>query len=155
MSEKKCDTCGLPSLYRGLCPVFRADMRGQDGCPNYTKDIVFCDVCGNPVVGSAVLVQEDEKWYEICVKCAEADCSVCVAAQDCRFNNDDTCHEPRFITVQKQKGNMLVRTQEANPKRVAATCAAGCPCYSEDFGCLKGAEGAGCRNHKMKWRNKE
>jgi hypothetical protein len=94
----------------------------------------------------------------MCGECATGHpCRSCTHVNECRFQSDESCQEPPFVMVQQRQGNMVVQSQQLNPKRVQATCASGCPCFRQegledgDF-CWK-QTGCGCVNHKNNWRS--
>ena len=138
--EHKCGDCALKALKHGMCPVFNANMEGKSGCPHFTTQLTTCDVCGNLILGESYLQEEDGVFYILCAE-----------IRHCRFQTDQDCQEPPYVMVQQRQGNMVVQQQIQNPKRVQATCANGCPCYSEEHGCMR-EYGCGCNNHKFNWR---
>lgn len=158
--EHKCGQCALKALKGGMCPVFNADMSNEDGCPCFTTELHTCEVCGNLILRSGALEQDDEgSWHSMCSNClGSPPCQTCVRTKECAFQTDQTCPEPPVIMVQQRQGNMIMQTQKINPKRVEATCRKGCPCFFEDglddgnF-CLKQI-GCGCKSYKTNWRNK-
>ncbi len=155
--EHKCGQCALKALQGGMCPIFRADMSEKDGCPYFTSELRTCHICGSVILGAGTLEADGDIWHEMCQQCAAAaPCAVC-QHRDCRFQTDQSCLEPLFVMVQHRQGNMVVQSQQLNPKRVQATCAQGCTCFYEDgldegFFCLR-QEGCGCKNYKTNWRN--
>ena len=48
--ERKCVNCALKNLQNGMCPIFHANMEDENGCPNYTSTIEYCEICGNIVL---------------------------------------------------------------------------------------------------------
>lgn len=160
MLNHDCSTCALPSLYGGLCPVFRADMSGHKGCPKYTVSVEYCELCGQPIIGPHNFIHDEGILHRVCSRCLDPDylCPFCVNANECRFETDDTCHEPPVVMTQSRQGNMIVSQQIKNPRRITATCANGCKCYHNDFDgtgiCCKDRmnECGGCINFKYNWR---
>ena len=159
MLKRNCDNCALPSANGGICPFFRADMSGKDGCPRHASVEDFCEACGNLIVGPAFIIPKDGEAKRVCGHCATVrDCRIC-SQHECRFEADHTCPEPLLVMVRRQEGNMIVQQQIMNPKRIAATCALGCPCYNklpdEQIGvCMRQlGEGDNCPNFNLKWRN--
>lgn len=155
--ERKCGDCALKALKGGMCPIFNANMEGENGCPCFTTELHLCDICGSPILGPAVLVQENGTWPQICSHCNSevfGTCNGC-AKFGCRFRTDQSINIPTMITVQKRQGNMVVQTHQRNPERVKATCMDGCPCWrnEEDGGsCMMEACGS-CENYQTKWRD--
>lgn len=153
----KCDDCAIKSIHNGGCPIFQADMSGKDGCPYFAGDLHLCEICGRPILGSAILDQDEGGgWHEICHNCMTANlCQIC-CNQYCAFEQDQSCQEPPYVMAQMRQGNAIMQTQVPNPKRVEATCRKGCPCFNEDgldngTYCIR-RSGDGCRNHRVNWR---
>ena len=156
--ERKCGQCALKALKNGMCPIFNANMEGENGCPYFTTEIHACEICGNLIPKGGYIQEEDGAFHLMCGDCATGHpCKSCKEVNSCRFETDQNCQEPPYVMVQQRQGNMVVQTQALNPKRVQATCANGCPCFREegledgDF-CWKQI-GCGCNNHKNNWRN--
>ena len=151
--ERKCGDCALKALKHGMCPVFNANMEGHSGCPHFTTQLTSCDVCGNVILGESYLQEENGVFHILCAECANGHpCKTCKELNNCRFRTDQDCQEPPYVMVQQRQGNMVVQQQIQNPKRVQATCANGCLCYSEEHGCMR-EYGCGCQNLKINWRN--
>lgn len=153
----KCDTCALNKLQSGVCPVFKADMTGKDGCPMYQCELQTCDLCGNVIVGTVFLEHDDNmNWHRLCQSCINASpCQICVH-QYCAFQQDNHCPEPPYVLREVRQGNMIAQTQIMNPKRVEATCRQGCPCFNEDGldnGTFCGRQNEfSCNKYKTNWR---
>lgn len=155
---KNCDNCALHNIQNGVCPVFRSDMTGKGGCPYHTTELRTCGICGGLILGRGILEPDDTGAYqEICPQCSSAEpCQTCIRKQQCAFTQDTTCPEPPMVMIQKRQGNMVIQTQQMNPKRVEATCRKGCPCFWEEglddgIFCLKQI-GCGCTEYKINWR---
>lgn len=155
--EQKCGDCALKALKNGMCPVFNANMEDEGGCPYFTTELHFCDVCGSPILGSSILAQDGEAWKQMCNHCNTKVFGTCdgCAKFVCRFRTDQSINIPLMINVQKRQGNMVVQTQQMNPERVKVTCMNGCPCWhseeNEGF-CMMEACGS-CENYQTKWRD--
>ena len=148
----KCGQCALKALKNGMCPVFNANMEGENGCPYFTAEIHTCEICGNIIPKGGYIQEDNGEFHLMCGDCATGHpCKSCKEVNSCRFETDQNCQEPPYVMVQQRQGNMVVQTQSLNPKRVQATCAAGCSCYSEEHGCMR-EYGCGCNNHKFNWR---
>jgi hypothetical protein len=93
-----------------------------------------CGKCGREVE-SSVWVDE----VPFCEQCYLAldTCRACQAAQTCPFEQDTTVTEPPIVQQTIRKGNAILSTTVKNPKRIELTCAAKCPCYSPENGCMK------------------
>lgn len=157
--ERKCDDCALKALKHGMCPIFNENMEGESGCPYYTTELHACEICGALVPKGGYIQEEDGIFHLMCGDCATGHpCRTCKLVSDCRFQDDNSCQEPPFVMVQQRQGNMVVQSQQLNPKRVQATCANGCPCFREEgltdgIFCWKQQTDCGCKNHINNWRN--
>lgn len=156
--ERRCGDCALKALKGGMCPVFNANMEGENGCPYFTTELKVCEICGSIVPKGGYLQEDNEVFHLICNDCATGDpCRTCKQIKECRFQTDQSCSEPPYVMVQHRQGNAIIQSQQLNPKRVQATCAQGCLCFREeglengDF-CWK-QTGCGCNNLKINWRN--
>ena len=154
---KNCDNCALRTMQNGMCPVFRADMSGKDGCPMFASDLHTCSVCGGVMLTPAILDQDSNgDWHEICQNCLNAPlCKTCIH-QYCAFQQNQECKEPPYVMREVRQGNMIAQTQVMNPKRVEATCRQGCPCFNEDGldnGTFCGRQNEfGCSKYHTNWR---
>lgn len=149
----KCNECALHALKNGVCPIFNADMTDQEGCPMYMAEMVQCDICGNAMIGGITYEQDkDGNWHRLCGRCVSAPkCQTCKSVY-CALQEDQSCPEPIFIMVQRRQENMIIQTQELNPKRIEATCRKGCPCFDEEgFFCKR--QNGGCNKYQTNWRN--
>lgn len=158
MLKRTCDNCVLPSTKGGVCPIFNANMAGQDGCPRHTAADNVCAVCGSYILGQGILIPKDNEFKMVCGRCATVhDCRLC-SHKGCAFDTDESCFEPKVVTVRRQEGNMTIQQQVMNPKRMELTCAAGCACYNqlpdEKIGvCMRMQDrGENCPNFKLDWR---
>lgn len=154
----KCDNCAINKLQNDLCPVFRADMSGKDGCPMFQSELHTCSICGSPIIGTVYFEHDDNMdWHEECINCVQAPpCQTCVH-QYCAFEKDTSCPEPPFVMRKVRQGNMIAQTQVMNPKRVEATCRRGCPCFNEDgldngTFCMRQNGDCGCKKYHTNWR---
>lgn len=57
--ERNCDKCALKTLQGGICPIFRSDMTGEQGCPQFVAELEHCEVCGNVVIKGGAYRFED------------------------------------------------------------------------------------------------
>lgn len=153
MTEQNCNQCALKTIMQGMCPIFHADMTNQKGCPHFQKELKSCELCGNIMIEPATLIPHGNNTYrEICSNCASASpCATC-SKNNCAFETDTSCQEPPYIMVRKQQGNMIIQSQQINPKRVDATCRKGCPCFYEseakEVFCRRSLQ-CGCDNYQM------
>ena len=154
----KCDTCVFKTMRNGACPIFNADMTGQNGCPYHSTELHTCGICGNPMIEKSILERDENGvWHEMCTKCANAPrCHNC-AHSYCAFQEDTHCPEPPMVMRQMRQGNMIVQQQVMNPKRVEATCRKGCPCFNEDSlddgSFCRRQDECGCEKYHTIWRN--
>lgn len=144
---KKCVDCKVRSI---ACPFGSLPEPPQDGCPLFTSNLMYCALCGKPIIGDTTFDVIEDTAYPLCTNCARlTDCSVC-AHTSCRFQTDATCPEPPYIMAQERHGNAILQRQILNPKRVEALCP-GCSCYnSETKSCNR--ENNYCANYKINYR---
>ena len=155
--ERNCDKCALKTLQGGTCPIFRSDMTGEQGCPQFVAELEYCEVCGNIVIkgGAYRFEDSDESWHLMCDECANGHpCAACESANYCALQQDQSCPEPLHIMQTMRQGNMVVQQQVINPKRIELTCGK-CKCYHQteegEFFCFKNEQCA-CNNYKVNWR---
>ena len=155
---RTCGECALKALKGGMCPIFNADMEGEQGCPMFTRELNPCDLCGSHIPSNAILCEIDSIYHQVCAQCYHSlnTCATCVN-QYCAFKQDSNCHEPPTIMREVRQGNMLIQTQVMNPKRIEATCRKGCPCFNEDGldsgNHCKRQNNFACNNYTTNWRN--
>ena len=144
---EKCTKCKLRSI---ACPFTKLPEPPQDGCPLFTSNLMYCAICGQPIIGEIIFDNLENISYPICANCAQSTgCSIC-AHTDCRFQTDTTCPEPPVVTVQERHGNTILQRQMLNPKRVEALCP-NCSCYNtETKSCNR--ETSYCANYKINYR---
>lgn len=103
---------------------------------------ILCDFCGQPAT-----IIDAETFTLFCDRCFSVTktCGACIKSIQCDF---ETNPSPLPKQVQKtiRQGNMVMQTVVKNPDRVAITCKNGCPCFHEDFGCLR--ENGTCGNYE-------
>lgn len=156
----KCSTCGLAKVNGGMCPVFKADMNQENGCPKYADNLNTCEICGGFILPKGEVFFEDYPestvYHILCGSCAftKNPCQTC-SIKECRFQSDTSCTEPAQMPVVRRQGNTTFQTIVINPKRIEATCAQGCPCYNAE-GVAHGEHcfrqrNEGCANHKYPW----
>lgn len=157
--ERVCANCALNAIKGGMCPIFNADMSEENGCPFFTTELQLCEVCGNHIFKGAIIAEDDGIYHMTCPQCGTNlnQCATCIQQSQCAFQNDQSCPEPPYVMVQYRQGNAVIQTQQLNPKRIEATCRAGCPCFNEDglddgTYCRK-QDGCGCNKYKTNWRN--
>lgn len=106
---------------------------------------IQCAYCGKENCVPAVI--DSNTNAVICANCY-VHCNTCAMCQQVRFCDFET--NPSSLPKQVQKfvrqGNMTIQTVEKAPSRIEITCAAGCPCFDPEFGCLK--QNGTCANYK-------
>ena len=144
---KKCIDCKVRSI---ACPFTKLLEPPQDGCPLFTSNLMYCTLCGQPIIGDATFDIVEDATYPLCANCAhQSGCSIC-AHTDCRFQTDATCPEPPIVITQERHGNTILQRQILNTKRVEACCP-GCSCYnSETKSCNR--ETDYCANFQINYR---
>lgn len=98
---------------------------------------IFCKMCGLHLVG-ANLVYDMELNGFYCTRCFPyiRTCHNCKSGNVCDFETNASTI-PKQVQVTMQTGNATVLQTITNPERIKITCANGCPCYSDEFGCGK------------------
>lgn len=101
--------------------------------------IFTCALCGNQAYKLPVVLMNGEKPpLLICERCnsLSGTCVRCASARTCPFETDPS-PIPKTIQKQFRNGPMISVTEVKNPARIDITCKTSCPCFSEDFGCMK------------------
>lgn len=157
--KRMCRDCGYlaASTQQGICPLLKMNVENGTGCPAFTERIAQCELCGGALVGDYVLIEDSGKWRIAHEQCLSSGCGACVQVNYCPFQTDSSCPEPQMIMIEKRQGNMIMQTQQINPKRIEATCAKDCPCYNKDgvddgYFCMKQIN-CKCCSHKYNWRD--
>ena len=78
------------------------------------------------------------KEHPLCEDCLNATgtCQMCEFSKTCDFETNPSTL-PKVVQKVVQRGNMQMATQVRNPEREKITCAAGCKCYNEKYGCSR------------------
>lgn len=148
-SKRKCGRCVLPGLNGGKCPIFQKSIKWDEpGCPMFAEELTTCETCGSPLlpVENAIYKADSKDDYHLlCDKCIAAlkTCVGCENAKSCAFENDP--RPDKYVMETIRQGNAILQKQQKNDKIVRDTCAKGCKCFSEEFGCLR--EINYCGNH--------
>lgn len=97
-----------------------------------------CSICGNPNPMVPIYSADGTFLKMLCNQCSQIpkQCGLCEHGQTCSFQSDPS-PIPKVIVETVQKGQMTMQRQVKNPSRIEVTCHKGCPCFSEEFGCLK------------------
>ena len=110
-----------------------------------------CGLCGVELKGPN-LVWDDSLQNTFCRQHAPLlrSCHSCAKAASCAFEQDPS-PLPKQVPIVQQQGNMTMQTIIRNPEREAITCKAGCPCYSEEWGCWRTVDPSFCLNEKYEY----
>ena len=93
--ERKCGQCALKALKNGMCPIFNANMEGENGCPYFTTEIHACEICGNLIPKGGYIQEDNGEFHLMCGDCATGHpCKSCKEVRNCRFETDQNCQEP-------------------------------------------------------------
>lgn len=106
------------------------------------KSTIVCEICGR-AVDPTYSVIDSETLVTMCGDCYPywGTCRTCEQAKDCLLM-DDTSGIPKVISRQinqKLPNGMTAISvvNELNPSLVETICKVSCPCFSEEFGCLR------------------
>lgn len=135
----------------GICPVFKAARATTDpSCPYHTTELHLCALCGNhmPKENQLIDITNPEDIVIYCRNCKQhiSHCPTCTNSKECRFETDPSSI-PKVIQKEIRQGNMIQITTVKNPSRIDITCKKGCPCFSEEFECLR--QFNSCGNYKF------
>ena len=151
MPTKSCLTCGYSSLDPTKCPLigYQYTENRNVCCPYYITDPVICCKCGRIIVShSIVYIQtSDNTWQPICDDCNKLSghCGGCSKSSTCDFETNPS-PIPKAVQKTFKEGFQTIVTTVPNPSRVDITCRVNCPCFSEEFGCLR--ENGTCGNYE-------
>lgn len=151
LNHRTCGDCALMQHGGGVCPVFKAARATTDpGCLYHTTELHLCALCGNhmPKEDQLIDVTNPENIIVYCRGCKQHinHCPTCVNSKECRFETDPS-PLPKIIQKEIRQGNMVQIMTVKNPSRIDITCKKGCPCFSEEFGCLR--QFNSCGNYKF------
>ncbi len=150
-NNRTCGECALMKHNDGVCPVFNQTFDANEpGCPRFSTDLITCELCGQMALPLSINIDmtDEAHMHFICDGCRKqcGHCPTCINAQNCAFETDPSTL-PKVIQQQTRQGNMISVTQVKNPARIDITCKKGCPCFSEEFGCLR--QFNSCGNYKI------
>ena len=135
---KYCNTCQLYEKTKKVCLLSGIPMEDTDYCSKHADEVIPCDICGNPLLGSTyVEYNGDGELRQYCERCHQAfhTCQLCSDFRKCEFmTNPDPM--PQVVMKTVQQGNMVVQTQAKNEERVQKFCLS-CGCWDENHGCMK------------------
>ena len=140
-TNKTCGQCALMQHSGGICPVFKTEQpHDHPGCPYHAFELDPCPLCGNhmPKEHQLIDMTDSEHFYIYCDNCSKyvGHCETCTNAQNCSFETDPSSI-PKMVQKEIRQGNMIQIMTVKNPSRIDITCKKGCPCFSEEFGCLR------------------
>jgi hypothetical protein len=141
LNHRTCGECAIWQHSGGNCPYFNEPVeKNATGCLKFTSSIVKCELCGGITVPQASYIDmtNPEQEHIVCAGCQQhfGHCPTCKHTKNCSFETDPSSL-PKVIQQQTRQGNMISVTQVKNPARIDITCKKGCPCFSEEFGCLR------------------
>ena len=143
--KKFCATCGLRHPKTPKCQLTGSTINlNKDFCSHHTNYLDKCSLCGNFIPSPAAILQDGRV---LCASCASSSgtCARCSNSTYCAFEQDPS-PIPKVIQKEIRQGNIISVTQVRNPERVRITCQNNCPCFSEEFSCLR--EYGTCGKHK-------
>lgn len=151
LNNRTCGQCALMQQNGGACPLFNQAMPADEpGCPAFASELFTCELCGQqyPTRNRIIDVSDEENLHFFCTSCRQHcnHCPTCANAKNCSFETDPSSL-PKTIQQQIRQGNMVQIMTVKNPSRVEITCKKGCPCFSEEFGCLR--QNNSCGNYKI------
>lgn len=152
MSVKYCQTCELRHREQNVCRLtgFLIDPE-KDFCSKHADEIIPCDICGQPLLGSTYVEYDGEgNLLQYCKRCHQLfnTCQLCEHAIVCEFEtNLDPM--PKVVMKTVRQGNMMMQTQVKNEERVRKFCPT-CACYDENHGCMKEFN-TGCYKQNIKF----
>jgi hypothetical protein len=113
-------------------------MEDTDYCSKHADEIILCDICGNPLLGSTYVEYDgDGELRQYCERCHQAfqTCQLCPSFQKCEYmTNPDPM--PKVVMKTVRQGHMQMQTQVMNPDRVNKFCLV-CGCYDKELGCKR------------------
>lgn len=146
MPVKCCANCSILTK-DNVCRLFKTQIQYPYGerCPNFTKELVECENCGNSVVLPQILT-ENEQTLLLCDNCVKLSgtCNLCTERTQCDFETNPLSL-PKVIIKQIRQGNQMLQVQIKNPERIRETCEKNCKCFDKEFGC--GKENGCCGNY--------
>ena len=151
LNHRTCGECALMKHNGGVCPVFNQSFDANEpGCPKHALDLMTCELCGGLTLPAAAIIDltNQEEMHFYCDSCRQhvGHCPTCKHAKNCLFETDPSSL-PKAIQREIRQGNMVQIMTVKNPERIRQTCQKGCPCFSEEFGCLR--QFNSCGNYKI------
>lgn len=145
-----CGDCALMSHNGGICPIFKTPMpQDNSACPSFAQTIVNCSICNKLLrpLDAYLDITIPEKLHWLCANCQSltGHCATCTQSHECLFETDPS-PLPKTIQKESRQGNMIQIATVKNPSRIEITCKKGCPCFSEEFECLR--QNNCCSNYK-------
>ena len=147
---KHCGQCALRSPSQKKCQLTGWTYEDKDpACKNFCIHLNQCGICGRSFPSLKIVIDD----YLVCGECAEktGTCHLCESRFECDFETNPSTL-PKVVQKVIQQGNMQMATQVRNPEREKITCAAGCKCYNETYGCSR--QNNVCEHYKFR-RNRK
>lgn len=149
-----CGQCALKSPDGQHCRLHNLPIRNpEDSCPDGTKRVEKCDLCGAEILPRAIIVDMglDHKTHIICSTCSQNyySCSHCGQSLTCSFESS-SIDLPKQVQQQIKTAQGYIVTNIKNPERVRQTCEKGCKCFDKEFGCLR--QSNYCDNFEIVWK---
>lgn len=148
--NKYCGQCALRSPSQKVCQLTGWSYEDRDpACKNFCSHLTECGLCKKKFPSLNIIMDD----YFVCDDCVNrlGTCFMCKMAHNCDFETNPSTL-PKVVQQVIQQGNMQIATQVRNPEREKITCAAGCKCYNETYGCSRD-EGV-CINYEFR-RNRQ
>lgn len=138
MFNRHCGTCAFYN--DDHCQISRLQMNAEtDTCSKHARaqDVQTCETCGRAIVSGGFFVPDGDNWHFMCRECAGQlnTCSFCRSASQCSF--EASPRPDKYVQQTIRNGNMTTVTTVRNPEIIRTTCQNGCPCFSQDFGCMR------------------
>jgi hypothetical protein len=149
-----CGQCALRSPEVQQCRLHKLPIKDlEDSCPDGTKHLEICDLCGAEVLPKSIIVDMglDHKGHLICPTCSKNyySCKNCGQSLTCDFETS-SIGLPKQVQQQIKTEQGYIVTTIMNPERIRQTCEKGCKCFDKEFGCLR--QNNYCNNFSIKWR---
>lgn len=135
----KCALCGFLDSQKNVCLVSgQTKEPDKDYCSTGRKTVHKCAHCGILLLNEILTIDSDDQVHFLCDKCALGlnTCAACKSINTCSFETDPS-PLPKLVQKRIQQGPMTQITQIRNPERENITCRKNCPCFSEEFGCMR------------------
>lgn len=133
-----CKSCQLFFPQKGICRrTGTAVNPEEDYCSQPVNVLYQCEKCGTALVKPS-LVPDGDSWHTLCNNCMKLlnSCHFCKNVNTCEFETNPS-PLPKQVQRRIQQGTMIAVETIKNPDRIREFCQKGCPCYSEEFECMR------------------